>query len=317
METNTITSIRKTSSGLGFLLFAASSTMYTLSFIFLRLFILKIDNNVIFMMDIIVSIISLFLVGIIYCWLSSTSLVDVIKVKWVKLNLAVPLILISLTVAFTADYLTEIIQNSFSVFGVKNSVNLETESHTLIENILNITAVSIIPPLVEEFLFRGIVLGKLRNFGDAFALFLTSMLFALMHGNIIQIPFTFIVGLSLAFITIKSDSIVPAIVVHFIINFRSIFISVIYDNNLVSEDIINIIYIIFILVVFVSGIISAAVLCRKNNFFKLDSHEGISFKQTLKTSILSIGMIFFLINSVITTLQTISVSWLNLDGVLF
>ena len=164
METNTITSIRKTSSGLGFLLFAASSTMYTLSFIFLRLFILKIDNNVIFMMDIIVSIISLFLVGIIYCWLSSTSLVDVIKVKWVKLNLAVPLILISLTVAFTADYLTEIIQNSFSVFGVKNSVNLETESHTLIENILNITAVSIIPPLVEEFLFRGILLGKLRIF---------------------------------------------------------------------------------------------------------------------------------------------------------
>ncbi|MCR5653703.1 MAG: CPBP family intramembrane metalloprotease, partial [Ruminococcus sp.] len=206
MDTNTISTLRKTSSGLGFLLFAASLTMYSTSFLMMFLFLNKMDNTVVLLIDIIVSIISLFLVGIIYCMFSSTRLSDVIKVKWVKLSLAVPLILISLTISFTADYLAEALQGAFSIFGIENSVNLSTKSHSLLDNILNIVAVSIIPPLVEEFLFRGILLGKLRAFGDSFALFFSTMLFSLMHGNIVQIPFSFIVGLTLAFVTIKTDS---------------------------------------------------------------------------------------------------------------
>ena len=314
MDKNTINSLRKTSSGLGFMLFSASTTIYTLSFIITLLFFNKIDNTLTLLMDIIVSITGLFIVGIFYCRLSSTELGSIIKVKWVKLSLAVPLVFAALAVSVSADYLTDIIQSCFSVFGVKNGVNLKTESHTLIENILNITAVSVIPPLVEEFLFRGILLGKLRQFGDSFALFMSSMLFALMHGNIIQIPFAFIVGTALAFVTIKSNSLLPAMAVHFLVNFRSVFLSVLTDNNIIAEDALNLIYIIIIAAVLVSGVISMAILSGKNNFFKLSRREDITFRQAVETSILSVGMMFFIINALITTIQTISVSWLNFNG---
>lgn len=317
MDSNTKYTLRKASSGIGFMLFAASISMYAIAVVLSVFLYNRMDTTVLLLMDAIISIISLFTVGIIYCFLSGTNLGSLINVKWVKLSLAVPLVLIALTVSFTADYLTEILQSSFSVFGVENGVDLSTESHTLLENLLNIFAVSIIPPLVEEFLFRGIVLGKLRFFGDAFAMFVSSALFAVMHGNIIQIPFAFIVGLVLAFVTIKTNSILPAMVVHFIVNFRSVMISILIDNKIISENMLNNIYLISLFVVFALGIISAATLSKKKDFFKISSRDDISFRKAVKTSFLSAGIIVFLAYSILTTLQTISVSWLNFDKFLF
>lgn len=311
MDSNIANTLRKTSSGLGFMLFAASLSMYAVAMIISFLLYGKMDTTLLLLMDVIISIISLFVVGLFYCLFSKTNLGSVISIKWVRFGMAVPLVLIALAVSFTADYLTDILQNSFYVFGVENNVELSTKTHTLIENLLNIFAVSVIPPLVEEFMFRGIILGKLRPFGDAFAIFLSSALFAVMHGNIIQIPFAFMVGLALAFITIKSNSLIPAIAVHFLVNFRSVLISISVDNKIMSESTLNNIYFIVLLVVLGLGIVSAAILSRKKNFFKLDSREDIRFRDAVKTSMISAGIIVFLIYSILTTFQTISVSWLD------
>lgn len=317
MNSNTTESLRKTSSGLGFMLFAASLCMYAISLIAGFLFYKKFDTTSLLLLDVLASIVGLFIVGLLYCLFSKTNLGSVIKIKWVSLSLAAPLIMAALTISLTADFLTDLLQNSFAVFGVENNVNLSVESKTLIENIVNIIAVSVIPPLVEEFLFRGIVLGKLRIFGDAFALFLSSALFAIMHGNIIQIPFAFIVGLALAFLTIKTNSLLPAIVVHFIVNFRSVIISILLDNNVIDENILNNIYLICIFVIFVLGIISAAVLSRKKNFIKLSSRDDIPFREAVKSSMFSAGILVFMIYSILITFQTISISWLDFSKYLF
>lgn len=317
MNSNTTESLRKTSSGLGFMLFAASLCMYAISLIAGFLFYKKLDTTSLLLLDVLASIVGLFIVGLLYCLFSKTNLGSVIKIKWVSLSLAAPLIMAALTISLTADFLTDLLQNSFAVFGVENNVNLSVESKTLIENIVNIIAVSVIPPLVEEFLFRGIVLGKLRIFGDAFALFLSSALFAIMHGNIVQIPFAFIVGLALAFLTIKTNSLLPAIVVHFIVNFRSVIISILLDNNVIDENILNNIYLICIFVIFVLGIISAAVLSRKKNIIKLSSRDDIPFREAVKSSMFSAGILVFMIYSILITFQTISISWLDFSKYLF
>lgn len=310
MNKEAIYAIKKTSSGLGFMLFISSASMYILTLIISVFLYNRLDTSSILLLNIVISIISLFLVSFFYCWFSKTDLGEVIKVKWVKLELALPLIFIAIAISFTADYLTDIIQNNFSIFGIKNSVDLSTESSTPFESFLNIVSVCVIPALVEEFLFRGIVLGKLRFFGESFALFMSSMLFALMHGNIIQIPFAFIVGLSLAFITIKTNSILPCIIVHFLINFRSVFVSILLDNNLVAENILNNVYLIILFVLFVMGILSAAILSKRKNFFKTEEKAEYPFRTTFRASIFSIGMIFFLIHCLTTTLQTLSISFL-------
>ena len=74
---------------------------------------------------------------------------------------------------------------------------------------------AIVPAVFEEFAFRGVVLNKLRKFGDSYAIIMSAVLFGLMHGNLSQIPFAFILGLVIGFIAVKTNSIIPGILIHF------------------------------------------------------------------------------------------------------
>lgn len=91
--------------------------------------------------------------------------------------------------------------------------------------ILSVISTAITPALAEEFACRGIALGSLRKYGDGFALIVSSLLFAFMHGNFQQIPFAFLVGLILGYIRIKSGSIWICCAVH---GFNNL-LSVIYE----------------------------------------------------------------------------------------
>lgn len=78
--------------------------------------------------------------------------------------------------------------------------------------------ISFIGPFAEEILFRGLILRMLRPYGKRMAVFVSALLFALYHGNIIQIPYAFLVGLVLAYTTLEY-SILWAIVLHIFNNF--------------------------------------------------------------------------------------------------
>lgn len=50
---------------------------------------------------------------------------------------------------------------------------------------------SILAPIMEEAVYRGSLMTISKPHGKGFAIILTSLLFALMHGNLAQIPFAF------------------------------------------------------------------------------------------------------------------------------
>lgn len=68
-------------------------------------------------------------------------------------------------------------------------------------------------PISEELLFRGLVLRSMEPYGKKFAIFASAVLFGLYHGNLIQIPFAFMVGLVLGYVTVEYN-IGWAIVLH-------------------------------------------------------------------------------------------------------
>ena len=68
-------------------------------------------------------------------------------------------------------------------------------------------------PIAEEILFRGLLLRSMEPYGKKFAIFASALLFGLYHGNIIQIPFAFCVGLVLGYVTVEHNM-VWAIVLH-------------------------------------------------------------------------------------------------------
>lgn len=87
---------------------------------------------------------------------------------------------------------------------------------------LNIVVMAVLPALLEETLFRGCVLRVLRPYGDWFAIAVSAVLFGLMHGNIIQIPFALIVGIALGWLYVSTDNIWLPIAVHFANNTLSV-----------------------------------------------------------------------------------------------
>lgn len=74
-------------------------------------------------------------------------------------------------------------------------------------------------PIIEELVFRA---GPLTHFKNRMpgwlALLITSALFGLAHGMPTQIAYTFIVGLVMGLLFIKTDSIYPSIIMHFCFN---------------------------------------------------------------------------------------------------
>ena len=108
---------------------------------------------------------------------------------------------------------------SFMPFELKMP-EIETPTDTFGMAIYIITT-SLFPAFTEEFIFRGAIYGSLKKFGKVTAVVVSSLLFSLIHGNLVQIPFAFIVGLILGFVTAESDSIWPAVIIHFINNFMS------------------------------------------------------------------------------------------------
>jgi len=83
----------------------------------------------------------------------------------------------------------------------------------------------IVGPIVEELIFRGLILRSLEGYGRNLAIVVSSLLFGVMHGNIPQMVFAFLTGLILGYAASRY-SIVWCIILHIF-------------NNLVLGDLLS------------------------------------------------------------------------------
>lgn len=149
----------------------------------------------------------------------------------------------------------------------------------------------VVAPLTEEFIFRGALLAPLRKYGDLFAIVVTSILFSLVHGNLGQIPGALIIGLVLGFVTVKSGSIIPAIIIHFINNGFAVLQSyaIAFDTQNVLAALIG-----FIMI----GLMIASILLLVSNwaYFKTIKAQVTYFKpkELYQGYFTSIGFLIFL-----------------------
>lgn len=113
-----------------------------------------------------------------------------------------------------ANYVTEFVIWLYGLFDYELTQPEFPKADSVVACIAVFFSTSIAPALFEEFAFRCCSLSVLRKHGKAFSVVAVSVLFGLMHGNMIQFVFAFIVGLVLGYITLKTDSILPAMIIH-------------------------------------------------------------------------------------------------------
>ena len=138
-------------------------------------------------------------------------------------EIAVPAVPMGLLVCLIGNLLTMLFISGMDKIGFSlTSPDFNTPS-TLTGRILYVVAIGIIPPLTEELSIRGCIMQPLRRYGDIFAIFASSLLFAILHGNLVQAPFAFIAGLGLGYICCVTGSLWPSIIVHCLNNCYSVF----------------------------------------------------------------------------------------------
>jgi membrane protease YdiL (CAAX protease family) len=81
---------------------------------------------------------------------------------------------------------------------------------------IKLAVLALLPAVCEEVLVRGAIARGLRpRLGLLGAALLSSAYFAMLHGSLARLPITFALGMVLAVATLRSGSVLPAILIHF------------------------------------------------------------------------------------------------------
>ena len=84
---------------------------------------------------------------------------------------------------------------------------------------LNLLLGCVIAPVCEECLFRGLLLNRLRPYGERFAVWASALCFGLFHGNFSQFFYACAIGVLFAGVVLKTGRLRQAMLLHALINF--------------------------------------------------------------------------------------------------
>lgn len=88
--------------------------------------------------------------------------------------------------------------------------------------IVYLVSVALIPPIVEEFAIRGVVMQPLLKYGRGFAVCASALVFGIMHGNPRQMVFAFVSGLVIGYFVASTGSLLTGIAIHLLNNAFSV-----------------------------------------------------------------------------------------------
>ena len=169
-------------------------------------------------------------------------------------------------------------------------------------------------PILEEYIFRKLIVDRTLKYGQGVAIILSGLMFGLFHGNLNQFAYAMLLGMFLAFLYVKTGNLKITIGLHMCINFMGAVVSVLLLKAIhldeYQEIVMNggdaqavmdfmmaylpgwigyMVYVLFILAVLVTGIVLFIVYRKK---LKLEPGQ-IAKGRRFKTVIGNPGMICY------------------------
>ncbi len=182
-----------------------------------------------------------------------------------------------------------------------------------------VLVVVLLAPVVEEFLFRKLLIDRVVKYGEGIAVLLSGLMFGLFHGNLNQFFYAFIIGMMFAFIYVKTGNIWYTVIMHMIINFFGSVVAVLIlqvvdlegiealqridpaNSELFMEELMRMLpslliylgYVVFLFGIVLAGVILLALNRRK--FTCSPGESGLTKKEKRLLAFSSTGMILYII----------------------
>lgn len=137
-----------------------------------------------------------------------------IPVKKVKPAVFCAWVGVGMGVSIGASYLTNLIISLIKQGGYELTQPEYGSPNDPVSLFIMFVSIAVVPAIFEEYALRCCTLGALRGRGKGFAVVAVSIVFGLLHGNVIQFIFAFLVGLIAGYITVKTDNVIIAMLIH-------------------------------------------------------------------------------------------------------
>ena len=135
------------------------------------------------------------------------------KFQWKMVSLQI--LLLSIPLVVSLGILLEPIINAIPMPDmIKDVIN-----KAITNDVYSFLTIAIAAPLLEEIIFRGIILqGFLKRYSPTKAIIWSAVMFGIFHMNPWQFLSAFSVGMVIGWLYYKTDSLIPGIFIHFINN---------------------------------------------------------------------------------------------------
>ncbi len=198
------------------------------------------------------------------------------------------LVLSGFALCIAANYAAMYLEIILSDVGFEMPETGTAESSTALDVLLNFACSALYAPLVEEFVFRGVIMQPLRRYGDHFAVFASALLFGLAHGSVSGFAFAFICGIAMGYATLLTGSLWTGMFIHFCNNFFAVAMSELYTA---FPDMGDLPYLAAVYVVFFMGIASAILLALSKSFKFSKPNTVLSKGKRFKAFFISLPMV--------------------------
>lgn len=219
---------------------------------------------------------------------------NALPLRKVPVKLVMASVMVSLSISVIGIYASDAFSYLFSLLGIYFYVPILILPTDIVSTIFYVLNLTIIPALLEEFAFRGILMQSLRRFGDSFALVVSAILFSLVHVSPLSKPNAFVMGLAIGYFVLFTGSVHTGIIIHLVHNVLTLLIS---QLGHLDHSIANIIFLSIQFFYLVFGTIAIIWLMRNyENMFALKNSATINrSNQKLRCFFCTLPFFLFLV----------------------
>lgn len=226
----------------------------------------------------------------------------------------IQVVFMSIAIMYISNLVGLLITSLIGAVKGSSVVNPVMDITTDLNPILAILYMVICAPMMEEFIFRKLLVDRVRKYGEGLAILFSGLFFGLFHGNLSQFAYAFTLGMFFAFIYVKTGKIWYTVGLHMVINFFGGVVSTYmiqlidyegYMNAAIDSEeamlqymsgsvlgwMVYMLYVLFLLFAVVTGII---LLIVKRKSFKLEAGElTIPRGRVFGTAFFNLGVMAF------------------------
>lgn len=198
-------------------------------------------------------------------------------------------------ICLAGNYVTGIFVNVMEEIGIHLTSPEYVVPSDFAGRFIYTVSIAVIPPLVEEFAIRGVVMQPLRKYGDKFAIVASSIVFAVLHGNLIQAPFALIAGIGIGYAVCLTNSVWTGVLIHAANNLYSVILEFMIEE-ISDEALLDKVYFVTMLALYAVSIAGSVIfIIRRKNRRVMPSFTALPEGRKMFSFVWSIPMIFALL----------------------